>query len=61
MKKLLTLAAVLAPLALGACGSDKEKTVIVQPPAQSSGGTVVMPAAPAGSVTKICPAGTTSC
>jgi hypothetical protein len=60
MKKLLTLAAVLAPLALGACGHDK--TVVVQPPGQSSGtNTVVTPAAPAPSVTKVCPAGAVTC
>ncbi len=59
MKKLLTLAAVVAPLALGACGHDK--TVVVQPPAQSAGTSTVVTPAPAPSVTKICPAGATSC
>lgn len=60
MKKLLTLAAVLTPVALAACGHDK--TVVVQPPAQSSGAsTVVTPAAPSGTVTKVCPAGSVTC
>lgn len=53
--------AVLIPLA--ACGSDKEKTVVVEPPHTSQStppqnNTVVVP--PSGA-TKVCPSGYTTC
>jgi hypothetical protein len=57
----LTLLAVLAPVALAACGA-KEKTVVVNPPAQTqvappaSSNTVVVPGG-----TKVCPPGYTAC
>jgi uncharacterized lipoprotein YajG len=60
----LTLLAVLAPVTLlAACGSDREKTVVVQPPAatQSSppqSNTVVVPQSGG---TKVCPPGYSAC
>jgi len=54
--------ALIAPLALGACGGTEEKTVVVNPPspsvAASSGSTVVVP--PGGSV-GVCPNGAYTC
>ena len=47
--------AVLSPLALSACGSDDEKTVVVNP---QPGATVVVN--PDGT-TKTCPPGATTC
>ena len=54
--------ALIAPLALGACGGTEEKTVVVNPPsaavAAPSGNTVVVP--PGGQV-RVCPSGAYSC
>ena len=60
MRPLVALA-VLAPLALAACGHDKEKTVVVNPPAQTQAAPpqnnpVVVPGG-----TKVCPPGYTTC
>jgi len=53
--------ALIAPLALGACGTE-EKTVVVNPPSPSvaapSGSTVVVP--PGGQV-RVCPNGAYTC
>ncbi|HTI87065.1 MAG TPA: hypothetical protein VL966_10715 [Alphaproteobacteria bacterium] len=59
----IAVLALLAPLALAACGHDRDrdKTVIVNPPTQTQAAppqnnTVVVPGA-----TKVCPAGYTTC
>lgn len=42
MWKLLPILALLAPLALAACGDD-DRTVIIQPPERAANPTVVVP------------------
>jgi len=59
----LPMIAALAVLSLAACGSDKEKTVVVQPPASTQSAppqnnTVVVPQSGA---TRVCPAGYSTC
>lgn len=59
----MPIVAALALLSLAGCGSDKEKTVVVQPPtstqaAPPQNNTVVVPQS--GS-TKVCPPGYTTC
>jgi uncharacterized lipoprotein YajG len=60
---IMPLIAALAVLTLAGCGSDKEKTVVVQPPnstqsAPPQNNTVVVPQS--GS-TRVCPPGYTTC
>lgn len=55
--------AVMAVLSLAACGSDKEKTVVVNPPASTQSAppqnnTVVVPQS---GTTKVCPPGYSTC
>jgi hypothetical protein len=50
----MLIAALLAPLGLAACGGEKDRTVVVQPP-PAQVGTVVTPAPG----TKVCPVNTT--
>jgi uncharacterized lipoprotein len=63
MTRSLPIIAVTAVLSLAACGSDKEKTVVVNPPnstqsAPPQNNTVVVPQSGA---TKVCPAGYSTC
>jgi hypothetical protein len=55
--------AILLAMALGlsACGGETthERTVVVNPPASTPPGTVVVP--PSDRTTKVCPAGYTTC
>lgn len=54
--------ALIAALALGACGGTEEKTVVVNPPspavAAPSGSTVVVPS---GGQVRVCPNGAYAC
>jgi predicted small lipoprotein YifL len=59
----MPMIAVMAVLSLAGCGSDKEKTVVVQPPASTQSAppqnnTVVVPQSGG---TKVCPQGYTTC
>ncbi|BBK39612.1 hypothetical protein STAQ_46900 [Allostella sp. ATCC 35155] len=65
----LRMFALLAPLALAACGGGEERTVVVNPaPAAQPqpspmvvqpGATVVVP--PSATVTRVCPPGAVTC
>jgi hypothetical protein len=58
MKKLVVALMLVSPVALTGCGSDD--TYIVSPPAQAAPGSAVI--VPQGStVTKVCPAGASTC
>lgn len=59
----LPIIAAMAVLSLAACGSDKDKTVVVQPPAAAQtappqNNTVVVPQS---GTTRVCPAGYSTC
>ncbi|WP_374443471.1 hypothetical protein [Stella sp.] len=66
MRSLRTIA-LLAPLALAACGGGEDRTVVVNPaPAAQApaatvqpGTTVVVP--PSATVTRVCPPGAVTC
>jgi uncharacterized lipoprotein YajG len=63
LMRALPIVALAALIPLAACGSDKEKTVVVQPPnstqsAPPQNNTVVVPQSGA---TKVCPSGYTTC
>lgn len=60
MKKMIAVLVLLTPVALTGCGSD-EKTYIVTPPAAQAApsGAVVIPQG--STVTKVCPAGASTC
>ena len=63
----LRIVALLAPLALAACGGGEDRTVVVNPaPAAQPPSTVVQPGAtvvvpPSSTVTRVCPPGAITC
>jgi len=62
MKKLIVALMLVSPFVLTGCGSDTENTYIVNPPAASQvapNSAVIIP--PGSTVTKVCPAGSSSC
>jgi uncharacterized lipoprotein NlpE involved in copper resistance len=62
MKKIVVALMLATPIALTGCGSDTENTYIVNPPASSqiapNSAVIVQPGS---TVTKVCPAGSSSC
>ena len=62
----LRMIALLAPLALAACGGGDERTVVVNPAPAAAPATVIQPGAtvvvpPSATVTRICPPGAVTC
>jgi hypothetical protein len=59
MKKIISALMLISPLMLTGCGSDD--TYVVTPPAQAapSGSAVIVPQG--STVTKVCPAGASTC
>ena len=63
----LRMFALLAPLALAACGGGEDRTVVVNPaPAAQPSSMVVQPGAtvvvpPSSTVTRVCPPGAVAC
>ena len=60
MKKAMAALILLTPLALTGCGSD-DNTYIVQPPAAQAAPSSAVVVPQGSTVTKVCPAGASTC